>query len=165
MAATVKIVQKNGTGGTPTDVTSGTVRFKNADDANVDANNPMVIPGSGTDWSYEKWLRLTADSAPSVNITNVKFYMDGTNDFGAGVNLYAKTVAGTSYATPVEGTGTAGFASAFTYTAGSPLTVGAGTYTGTGQFADHVVMQMSVGTNASQGALAAETATFSYDEI
>jgi len=165
MAATVEIVEKNGTGGTATDKTSGTVRFKNADNATVDVNNPMVIPGSGTDWSYEKWLRLRASVAPSVQITNVKAYADGTNNFGAGVNVYAKAVAGTAYATPVEGSGTAGFADLFTYTAGSPLTVGGGTYTGTGEFADHVVMELSVGTNASQGSLAAETLTFSYDEI
>lgn len=163
MAATVLIVEKNGTGGTATDKTSGTVRFKNADNAAVDVNNPLVIPGSGLDWSYEKWLRLRADVAPSVQITNVKAYADGTNNFGAGVNVYAKAV--TAYATPVEGSGTASFADLFTYTAGSPLTVGGGTYSGTGEFADHVVLEMSVGTNAAQGSLAAETLTFSYDEI
>ena len=30
-----------------TDKTSGTVRFKDADNATVDANNPLVIPDAG----------------------------------------------------------------------------------------------------------------------
>ena len=46
MAATVQIVEKNGAGGTTTDKTSGTIRFKNADNSTVDLVNPMVKPGS-----------------------------------------------------------------------------------------------------------------------
>lgn len=58
MAATVQILEKNGAGPTTTDKTSGTIRFKNADNATVDTGNPMVKPGAGTDYSFEKWLRL-----------------------------------------------------------------------------------------------------------
>ena len=56
MAATVEIQEKNGAGGTPTNKASGTVRFKNADDATVDTANPLVKPPSGYDYSFEKWL-------------------------------------------------------------------------------------------------------------
>ena len=163
MAATVQIIEKNGAGGTPTDKTSGQIRFKNADNATVDTANPMVKPGSGTDYSFEKWLRLNVTGGTYTEITNIKAYMDGANGLGTGVTLYAKAVA--SYATPAEATGTAGYTDAFTYTSGSPLSLGAGPYTSTGEKGDHLVMMLAVGTTASGGITSSEVLTFSYDEI
>ena len=163
MAATVQIIEKNGAGGTPTDKTSGQIRFKNADNATVDTANPMVKPGAGTDYSFEKWLRLNVTGGTYTEITNIKAYMDGANGLGTGVTLYAKAVA--SYATPAEATGTAGYTDAFTYTSGSPLSLGAGPYTSTGEKGDHLVMMLAVGTTASGGITSSEVLTFSYDEI
>lgn len=163
MVATVQIAEKNTATPVLTDKTSGTVRFKNADDANVDTADPMVIPGSGSDWSFEKWLRLNVTVAPDTELSNLEFYMDGANGFGAGVNLWAKAV--TAYATPAEGTASTGYLDAFSYTAGAPLSLGAGAVTGTGEKGDHVVLLLEVQSTATQGTLAAETATFSYDEI
>lgn len=163
MAATVQIIEKNGAGGTPTDKTSGQIRFKNADNATVDTANPMVKPGTGTDYSFEKWLRLNVTGGTYTEITNIKAYMDGANGLGTGVTLYAKAVA--SYATPAEATGTAGYTDAFTYTSGSPLSLGAGPYSSTGEKGDHLVMMLAVGTTASGGITSSEVLTFSYDEI
>ena len=163
MAATVQIIEKNGAGGTPTDKTSGQIRFKNADNATVDTANPMVKPGAGTDYSFEKWLRLNVTGGTYTEITNIKAYMDGSNGLGTGVTLYAKAVA--SYATPAEATGTAGYTDAFTYTSGAPLSLGAGPYTSTGEKGDHLVMMLAVGTSASGGITSGETLTISYDEI
>ena len=163
MAATVQIIEKNGAGGTPTDKTSGQIRFKNADNATVDTANPMVKPGTGTDYSFEKWLRLNVSGGTYTEITNIKAYMDGANGLGTGVTLYAKAVA--SYATPAEATGTAGYTDAFTYTSGSPLSLGAGPYSSTGEKGDHLVMMLAVGTSASGGITSSETLTISYDEI
>jgi hypothetical protein len=162
MAATVKIVEKTGAGGTQTDKTSGTIRFKNADNATVDTNNRMVVPGSGTDYSYEKWLRFQIDVAPSVDLQNLKFYTDGANGFGTGVGLYAKAV--TTYATPAEATSTSGYTDAFTYTSAAPLSLGTGPYTGTGEKGDHCVMILTVASTSAPGLLSTETLTFSYDE-
>lgn len=163
MAATVQIIEKNGAGGTPTDKTSGQIRFKNADNATVDTSNPMVKPGSGTDYSFEKWLRLNVTGGTYTEITNIKAYMDGASGLGTGVTLYAKAVA--SYATPAEATGTAGYTDAFTYTSGAPLSLGAGPYTSTGEKGDHLVMMLAVGTSASGGITSSETLTFGWDEI
>lgn len=163
MVATVQIGEKNGTAGTFTDKTSGTVRFKNADDKEVDTNDPMVIPTAGVDYSYEKWLRLKVTVAPDTNIGNLKFYTDGANGFGTGVLLYSKAVA--TYATPAEATGVGGYTDSFTYTSGSALSLGTGTFTGTGEKGDHMVSMMTIATTAGQGSLSAETVTFSYDEI
>jgi len=163
MVATVQIVEKNGTAGTTTQKDSGTVRFKNADNATVDTNNPMVIPTAGVDYSYEKWLRLNVTIAPDTNISNLKFYTDGANGFGTGVLLYAKAVA--TYATPAEATATAGYTNAFSYTSGSALDLGTAAVTGVGEKGSHAVMMMTVASTASPGTLTAETGTFSYDEL
>jgi hypothetical protein len=163
MVATVQIIEKNGAGGTATDKTSGTIRFKNADNATVDNNNPLVIPPSGSDFSFEKWLRLNVTVAPSVQISNLKFYTDGANELGAGVLLWAKAV--TAYATPTEPANSTGYVNAFTYTSGAPLSLGAGAFTGTGEKGDHAVCMMEVQNTATQGQTPSETITFSYDEI
>ena len=163
MAATVQIIEKNGAGGTGTDKTGGTIRFKNADNATVDLTNPMVKPTSGSDFSYEKWLRMNVTGGSYTQITNVKAYMDGSNGLGTGVLLWAKAVA--SFSTPAEATSTSGYTNAFTYTSGSPLTLGAGPYTSTGEKADHLVMMLEVQSTASGGLTASETVTLSWDEI
>lgn len=163
MPATVQIIEKNGAGGTGTDKTSGTIRFKNADNATVDTSNPMVKPGAGTDYSFEKWLRLNVTGGTYTEITNIKAYCDGSVSFGTGVTVYAKAVA--SYATPAEATGTAGYTDISTYTSGSPLSLGAGPYTSTGEKGDHLVMMMAVGTTASGGLTPTETLTVGWDEI
>lgn len=163
MAATVQILEKNGAGGTGTDKTSGNIRFKNADNATVDTSNPMVKPGAGVDYSFEKWLRFNVSGGTYTEITNIKAYMDGGNGLGTGVTLYAKAV--TAYATPAEATSVSGYTDAFTYTSGSPLTLGAGPFTSTGEKADHLVMMLTVGTTASGGITPSETLTVGWDEI
>lgn len=163
MPATVQIIEKNGAGGTPTDKTSGTIRFKNADDATVDLNNPMVKPVAGTDYSWEKWLRLNVTGGTYSQITNLKAYSDGANGLGTGVSLYAKAVA--AYATPAEGTAFTGYSDFFGYTSGSPLSLGAGPFSGTGEKGDHLVMLLGVADTAAGGVTASETLTIAWDEI
>ena len=163
MAATVTIVEKNGAGATETDKTSGTIRFKNADNATVDFNNPMVKPTSGTDFSFEKWLQMKVTGGSYSQITNLVAYSDGANGLGTGVAAYAKAV--TTFATPAEATATTGYTDFFTYTSGSPLTLGAGPFTSTGLKGDHLVMIATVGTTASGGLTPSETLTLAYDEI
>lgn len=163
MAATVQIVEKNGAGATQTDKTSGTIRFKNADDSTVDLVNPMVKPPSGTDYSFEKWLRLYVSGGSYTQITDIVAYMDGANGLGTGVGLYAKAV--TTYATPAEATSASGYTDAFTYTSGSPLALGAGPFTSTGEKGDHLVMMLTVGSTASGGLTPSETLTLAWDEI
>lgn len=163
MAATVQIIEKNGAGPTTTDKTGGTVRFKNADNATVDLNNPMVVPGAGSDWSFQKWLRMNVTGGTYTQITNVKAYTDGSSGLGTGVNLWGKAVA--SYSTPAEETASTGYANMFTYTSGSPLALGAGPYTSTGEKADHLVMALEVTSSASGGLTPSETLTLAWDEI
>lgn len=160
MAATVIVNQKNGAGETATNVTSATVRFKNADNASVDSNNKMVVPTSGSDFSFDKWLRANA-SGTFTSIENLRFYTAGSA-FGTGVLLWSKSQA--SYSTPVEATANTGYNNAFSYTSGSSLLLGAGPFTATGDFGSYLVLMMEVQSTATQGTLAAKTLTLSFDE-
>ncbi|MGL4576377.1 MAG: hypothetical protein ACRCV9_16455 [Burkholderiaceae bacterium] len=163
MAATVQIVEKNGAGGTATDKTSGTIRLKKADNATVDLVAPLVKPASGSDWSFEKWLRLNVTGGTYTQITNVRAHTDGVNGLGSGINLWAKAVP--TYATPAQGTASAGYTNAFTFTQGAPLNLGAGPFTSTGEKGDHLVLLAEV-TNAAAGGLTpSETITLAWDEI
>jgi hypothetical protein len=165
MAATVNIVERSGSGSTWTAKDSGTVRFKNANDFNVDSNNPMVIPGSGSDWSFEKWLCLRiGGTRPADNISNIRVYSDGANGFGTGINVWARSVA--AFSSPAEPTTNTGLTDFFTFTSGSPLALAGGPFSGTSSFVgSHVVLAMEVASTATVGALSVEAITFLYDEI
>jgi len=163
MVATVLIREKNGAGETATDKTSGTIRFKNADNATVDSNNPMVVPGAGTDYSYIKYIRVKLDTPASDKISNIVAYTDGAKAWSAGVSLSWKTT--TSYTTPAEETSIASYTSAFTYTSGSPLTIGAGPYSATGDVGNYLMMVLTVDSTVQPGILSSETMTIAYDEI
>ncbi|UCC92563.1 MAG: hypothetical protein JSW25_07815 [Thermoplasmata archaeon] len=178
MAATVNVREKNGTGETPTNKDGGTVRFKNADNATVDLNNPLIVPTSNREYSYEKWLRFyIGATGPSSQITNLEFYMDGSKGWQAGVKLWADGTE-TTYSTPgvptetndppqVPVNGTPASASdAFGYTSGTPLSLGSGPYSSTSaDMGNYLILVMEVETGSTPELLTAEQATFEYDEI
>jgi hypothetical protein len=110
--------------------------------ATVDLNNPLVKPGAGSDWSFEKWLRANVSGGTYSQITNLKAYTDGSSGLGTGVNVWWKAV--TAYATPAQGSSSTGYANAFTYTSGAALSLGAGPFTSTGEKGDHLVMLCSI---------------------
>jgi hypothetical protein len=165
MAATVQIHEMSAAS-TGVDKTSGTVRFKAADDATVDTNDRLQIPGAGSIYSYTKHLRFYFSTGPSVDIQNLRAYSDGSNTFGTGVTV--------GYDIPNAGNGTfpnintniAG-TDLFTKTSGSPIDLDAnntGPHTGTGYKGDLLRMQMAIASTAAPGALSAETLTLAYDE-
>ena len=125
----------------------------------------MVIPGSGSDFSYEKYLRLNISVAPDTQIENLKAYSDGSSGFGTGVNTWYKTAG--SFSTPAEATSTAGYSDFFGTSSGSPIDMDAtntGPFSSTGDIGDYLIMMLEVQSTATQGALTGETLTFSYDE-
>lgn len=167
MAATVELRSYHGSSGSEsgTDVAGGSLRFKQADNDTVDANNPVPVPAAGTNYSWIKNLRLFATTTPSNTINNIKFYTDGANGLGTGVTLNVKTSA--TYVDPVanEDTVLSSTTDAFTYTSGSPLSVsGSLSNPSTGAIGDFVVLQIAVGTTASAGTSGSETLTMQYDE-
>lgn len=188
MAATVKIYEHNGASGTQTDKTSGTIRFKNADDATVDLNNPLQIPSSGREYSYEKWLRLAA-SGDYTQISNLRAYTDGSNDLQAGSPsevdvFYGVAGSYTQPAIPSEsdsvpkspgaGSPLEQMSQLFTAVSGSPIDldgINTGPFTPTSpqgdeqDIGDFLVLCCRVLPGASNGLLSGETLTFAWDEI
>lgn len=179
MAATVIINEWNGTGGTKTAKTSGTIRFKNADNATVDLNNPLVVPSSGMDYSFEKWVRLEITGGTFTQVSNLRAYTDGANGFGTGVKLWFATTGtydstngpqepSTSNDPPLGPDGVTPMSDIFTKTSGAPIdmdAVNTGPFTTTGNIGDFLVMVMEVESTAAQGTLTSEQLTFAYDEI
>lgn len=176
MAATVLIRRLTGAGPTATDITSINTRA-NAEDAHTTAgtSNSILVPAAGTNYSYWVVTRLDVTAITSGTVDNVKWYTDGSNNFGTGVTCKVNTATGYVQATGTAGTSgtqltTGNYATlagapsdAFGYTSGSPLSV-SGTTTTTGQFGDRVVYQIEVGTTAASGATAQETFTWRYDD-
>ncbi|MHA7839859.1 MAG: hypothetical protein ACX98W_20535 [bacterium] len=187
MAATVQIRELNGAGETATDKTSGTVRFKNADDATVDLNNPLVIPTSGREYSFEKFLRLYIAGGTFTQISNLRAYTDGAPNFQAGspteVDVFYTTSG--SYRAPVvpsesaaipqsdlAGSPLENMSQLFAATSGSPIDLDAtnsGPWTPgspvEANIGDYLSMVMRVLPGATQGVLTGETLTFAWDEI
>ena len=168
MAATIQIHEMTALDA-GADKTSGTVRFKDANDQTVDLNNPLVVPDAGSIYSYEKQLRAYMEAPPDTQIDNLRWYSDGGNGFGTGVTVQAKNM-GVTFGANVK-TEMAGGSDLFGYTSGSPLD---GDTTDTGPFVpaddgtyigDLIEMQMSVENTANSGTLKAEKLGLAYDEI
>lgn len=168
MAATIQIHEMSALE-TGVNKTSGTVRFKAADNSTVDANDPIVIPGSGSVYSYTKKLRPYMEAPPNTNISNLRWYTDGGNGFGTGVTATCKNLGvtwGANYNTQMSGG-----SDLFGKTSGSPLD-GDGTDTGpfvpaddNSYIGDLIELQLAVASTATNGALTAETLTLAWDEI
>lgn len=186
MVANVIIEELNGAGPSRTDKTSGTIRFKAADNATVDNANTVVVPTSGQVHSYQKWLQLKIDGGSFTQIDNLKVYSDGQNDFQAGspseVRMFY-AVTGT-YATPEQpvdnvdppqfpatGSPQEDMTDFFTSSSASPIDMDAnnpGPYTDgspSEAIGDFLVLVMQVLPGATQGITSSETLTFAFDEI
>jgi len=151
------------------DKTSGTVRFKDADNATVDGNNPLVVPAAGSIYSYTKKVRAYMEAPPNTNVSNLRWYTDGNNGFGTGISCTVKNIGttwGANYKTLMDGG-----ADLFGKTSAAPLD-GDGTDTGPfvpadddSYIGDLIELQMAIASTASSGTLTAETLTLAYDEV
>lgn len=176
MAATVKIRRWTGNTPTKTDITGINTRL-NAEDAHTTAgtSNSILIPSSGTNYSYWATFSLQITAITGGTVDNLKWYTDGGNGLGTGVGLNVGKATSYTQATGTTGeTGTqlttgnypglsGSPSNAFAYTSASPLSLSGSSNT-TGDVGDLVVLQLTVGTTASQGATPAETMTFRYDD-
>lgn len=182
MPATVNIYEWT-SAGVQTSKTSGTVRFKNANDANVDLNDPLQVPASNREYSFEKWLRLRIDDAGGfTQISNLRAYSDGSNDFGTGIKVWY-AVAG-AFGVPVvpdetvdppqsaaAGSPQEDMSDFFASSSGSPIDldgINTGPFTDGSPaewIGDFLVLVMEVETTAGNGTLPSETLTFAWDEI
>lgn len=175
MPATVETRVNTGAG--PTSAAAATVRLKNADNNTIDANNPVVRPLAGVNYSFWKTIHFHCTGAPDTSISNVKLYTDGALGW-TGITTYVGDQQTDTY---VQATGNSDSGDEmvanhsqissrtdlFSYTSGSPLDVSlASTWDNTtGRITAYVVLQAEVSNTANGGAQAAETATWRYDEV
>lgn len=163
------------------------VRFKTADDSTIDANDPIPIPVSGSNFSFWKHLYLRVKGGTFTQINNVLFFTDGT-DFGTGIittvgdqNPINNSGSQASYILAVGTPGTTGTemivghsgisskTNVFTFDTGSPRTVtiseAGAILDAVGERTDYNVFQMEVTDAASPGDLVDEVWTYQFDEI
>ena len=173
----VQIRRLTGAGPTGTDITSINTRL-NAEDTHTTAgtSNPILIPSSGTSYSYWCSTRLYFNGSGTGTINNIRWFTDGANGLGTGIGLRVGTATAYAQATGTPGdtgteltagnysTFTLGNSNAFTYTSASPLTVSGSVTDPTDEyFGDIVVLQVTVADTASAGATATETMSWRYD--
>lgn len=179
--------------GTASDITSGTLRLKTAENITVDTSNPIPVPTTGSNYSYwrQVYLKCTAKN-DMTQIDNVKFFGDSAVFTGyTGVNLYVggqlttkNSGASTGYDLATGTPSTTGDrmdsgaskhtdlttrTDATTLTSAAPLSViiseSSSIIDATNETSNYVVLQLAVGSTASSGVLTAETLTFRYDEV
>lgn len=178
MAADVQIRQWTGASGseTKTDVTGANSRYHSADVYSASStDNSVLIPDSGTNYSFWRTVRLYINTISDGTVDNIRYYTDGSNDYGTGVSVVVATAG--SY---VQATGTVGEtgdelnetnhgglngapSDAFAYTSGSPLSV-TGSSSTTGDVGDFIVDQLQVADTAASGTTSQETTTIKYDD-
>ena len=161
MPATIVLRVCTGTNAATEATVSGITMRSNDSPAN-DTANPIAIPGIGTAFSYEKWIRFMCTVAPSVQVTNFKYWGPASIP-AVGTLLKVGTTA--SGVTPVVTASAVATAQQDTnhFSSGTALAV-SGTLVNVNDKSDFIVLQMSVGTSAGPGQIAQQTHDYSYDE-
>lgn len=153
-----------------TEVTVTSIALKSVDDSTGapteggDASNhPVPIPPSGTDYSFETWLRWKCETTPPDNqATNFKFWTSGSMDTGVEITLNTDAVS--SGVTPVETLSSEGTRDDWAnHGSGAKVSV-TGTLTAVDQSTNYIVLQLETQNTASQGDMTQMTAYYSYDE-
>ena len=102
MSAIVSLVQNTGEsyGGSTQEVAKSIFYFLSQSDATAGkATYPLVLPDSGTRYSYELWLRARVDLAPLNNVYNFKaWYVSGIPAVGVTVKVNSDIVS--AYSAP-----------------------------------------------------------------
>lgn len=170
MAATVYLQEWNGTSGAEiaTSKNGSSVRFKSADDAVVDASDPLVKPNAGAYRSTEKYLQVRLEGlGGSTDIRNLEVYT--TSDPLDGIGIYSKSAA--AYDTPLLG----GYEDAgamvgpkedfLTKDSDDPVSLGAGPFAvALSDVGDYLILQMECYPSASTGATDDVDIILRYDE-
>lgn len=186
MVATYSIERLTGAGPTATVVT--TVRLRTDDANTADLTNPVSFSTGSQGRSYWASIRL-AFTGTFSQISNIRHYSDGAIGwtFGTAGKLYRGNRDSGDVGVPdgsyQQASGTPGvlgnnLETSHSYfsgqstpsvninsdTSGSPATIDSNAYVSAGN-SYHVVLQVLVDTDATQGLQSAETLTFMVDEI
>ncbi len=143
------------------------VNFGNTVAANI---APSTYPVTAGTFSYDKYIRAYF-SGSFTRIENLQFWMSGTGPYVTGETI-AWTGQQTQYATPTGGSASAQSVHATTAVPTADpgtanVSVGgslSGSLTSAG-YSDYIILQASVTTAASAGAVNQKTFTLQYDEV
>lgn len=164
MAATIVIQSAHaGSAGSPgSNATTTSMRMKAADNDTADTNNPLVKPTSGTNYSYEKWLRLWCSVAPSNVVNNFRFHRAAGSPSTGITDTYSERSQAEGYEVPVQ---TNRYAVTAMPTSATSLAKNNTDHSAAAaQYGPWVVIQWAVGTTAVAGTQSALTYRFTYDE-
>lgn len=165
MSAAVVIEQKSGTDYENVTVAKSEFYYISVDNCLADyADYKVQILSSGTNYSYEVWLRFRCDVAPGASCSNFKIWTIGSLASGLGITVNSDAV--TTYDTPSSSLSTQGTrASILTYTALNKLSIG-GTLVNIGDKSNFMVFQLSVADTAdlSSGGSDELDILYQYDE-
>lgn len=151
MTATVSVRAYYGTNaGTGSDPLT-TIPLSSVDDA---TSTDSVAPGSR---SFERWLRLTLDTAPAVGVAN--FWLLNAGDLPDGVSLLFGVTD--TPATPVD---TVSSVATKTLTAGQKFWWDMNTYAAEGDATRYLVIQEVAASDATTGAIPDQALSFGYVE-
>lgn len=151
---------------TEVDISGAGIDFISADNCtNTSGNrtsNPITIPSSGFAYSYEKYLKFELGTTePDTQVTNFKFWGGGSDpESGVVIDYFRVTDTGV---TPAVATTNSAYAAMTTITSDAKQAI-TGTLTSQGEATQFIVMMLEVSTGASQGNMAQQTYSYSYDE-
>lgn len=125
--------------------------------------NRIQVPGSGTSYSYERWMRLEF-SGVFNSIDNVEFYHSGGTLSDGSLDLLAG--ASTSGVTPVTTVSSIATTTLTSWDeAGEAININDGGAIVAPGYSDYAVVQLKVpSTVTTPGDINVQTITFSYDE-
>jgi len=160
MAATfawVEYLETSTTTATPTNLNMGSTVAANL--------SPSTYPITAGNYSYEKWIKVNF-SGSFTRIENIKFWKSaGDYVTGEVINFTGQV---TSYATPTDSASSYATSAVPTSEPGSAnVGIGgslSGSLTAAGS-SDFIVLQASISSSASSGAVNTKTFTLSYDEV
>lgn len=178
MAAVISIRRWSGPASHPTktDITGVNTRANTEDSHSSSGTaNCLLIPAIGKNFSYWVSTRLYIESISKGTIDNIRWFTDGTNNFGTAVACVGNTADSYTPASGIPGqtglelslsncpTLTSEPVDIFSFTPSSPKNL-TGSAAKTGDVGQFLVYQIQVGSAAQTGATAQETFTFKYDD-
>lgn len=155
---------------TEAEATGGLWSYISADLNSTDtATYPVQIPVSGTNYSYENWLRLELTAVPDNQCNNFKFWGPNTQPNGDSAITIKDGTTGTG-ATPTNNVSTVATVTQHTTHTGSGSALTIGVVPGdsiidtVGEQTNYLVLQEHIGVGAGSGNITAQVYHWGYDE-
>lgn len=160
MAAVISVRVYTGTNAATESGAVTGIDFISADNATNSLANRQANPITVGSNSFEKWLKLKVDTAPSNSVSNFLIWGDG------GVQANTTLMWGTTAtgATPTASASSVATTNFNTCTSGAKCTWHSGSLTTQNSTTQYSVLQLQVAGGASPGNWTQETINYSYDE-